>query len=1220
MGVSAAFVMRGIEGHGTTLLMLSLRPNKARVIRLSIITLALSPFILLAQSQAPTTRPSTTQADSRPADTQALDTQPDTQPLDTQPVETQPLAIRLNFKDASLDAVLQYLSDVAGFVVIRDVPVDGRVTLLSLQPVSPEQAVTLLNTILRANGLAAMQNGRTLRIVREDRARRHADTPVHFGADPSSIDATDELITQVIPIKNVDAVKLQADLKPIIGPDADVASNAGSNAIVMTDTSANVKRVVEIINTLDKGESSQSELKVIQLKNASASSAVKLVLSIFHTEEPRIRGGDPNQIRAFLEAQRQGKALGGGMDKALNGGHITAAADDRTNTVIVAGPTDTVKLIEGMLHDLDNNDSQVSQIKTFHLKSANAYSVSRVILSMFGEEEQGQTHLNDQSGVRTHVTASVEERTNTLIITAPAGTLAIIENIIHDLDTNPGVSPNIHSYHLKFADATSIDKVLSSVFNDVTERRRGQQPERINVTAEGRTNTLIVNGSPEALQIVDKLVSELDVSPNAGADVKFFHLKHADSVSAAKTIQAFFKPPDNTKSTDPSKYEPVNATADDRTNTVMVTAPPEAMSVVEQIVQELEADPSTVYQYRSYPLTFADASATAKQLTTMFTPDPQAVQDKNKPLPKDALHAHVICTFDDRTNTVMVTAPEDTLKIIDGMVKMLDANPASADDLQVFQLQYADADSAATLIDSIFDPDANTNTSSKSRSSSSNDPNRRPSKVHASADDRTNSLVVTAPGDLLKVVGKIIHQLDSNPSSKETFFIYRLRNAQSQNLELVLNEMFGNYQMPGSTGAFNRSGTNATASSQSQGSMSRTLSSSNGFRQPTMGGAFGSTTAAPFSAGRSSSRTPNSLSSSMMHVVTDLTGEVSVVADPDTNSLLVTTATKYQQQVKHIIEELDKPVPQVLIKVLIAEVTHEDAGDWGVDFSILNQRPSGKGLTVGQSMGNTSAYANNGGLAVSLLEGNVQATLHALATEGKLDVLSRPYILASDNQQASISVGQQVPIVTNVQVTDTGQLITTPTYQPVGIILNVTPHINPEGLVILDVAPEISQLTSSNIQIAPGVQSPVFDQRTAQSRVGIPDGKTIVIGGLMEDRKNTTINKVPILGDIPLIGELFRRTQTDKTKTELLIFLTPHVAQQPDLLDPMSKQEIEHTKLTPNAVSPGTFQDHLSGMQRGSVPQTRPSDQPPTVEYTPLDEPTTQPDTQDSEPIHIPAR
>ena len=1192
-----------------------MRPNKARVIRLSIITVALSPFILLGQSQPPTTRPSTTQSDSRPADTQ--DTQPDTQPLATQPADSQPASIRLNFKDASLDAVLQYLSDVAGFVVIRDAPVEGRVTLLSLQPVSPEEAVTLLNTILRANGLAAMQNGRTLRIVREDRARRHADTPVHFGADPSTIDATDEMITQVIPIKNVDAVKLQADLKPIIGPDADVASNAGSNAIVMTDTSANVKRVVEIINTLDKGESSQSELKVIQLKNASASSAVKLVLSIFHSEEPRIRGGDPNQIRAFLEAQRQGKALGGGIDKALNGGHITAAADDRTNTVIVAGPTDTVKLIEGMLHDLDNNDSQVSQIKTFHLKSANATSVSHVVLSMFDEEQQGQTHLNDQS-VRTHVTATVEERTNTLIVTAPGGTMAIIENIIHDLDTNPGISPNIHTYHLKFADATSIDKVLAAVFNDVTERRRGQQPERINVTSEGRTNTLIVTGSPEALEIVDKLVAELDVSPNAGADVKFFHLKHADSVNAAKTILIFFKPPDNTRSADQSKYEPVNATADDRTNTVMVTAPPEAMSVVEQIIQELEADPSTTYQFRSYPLTFADASATAKQLTAMFTPDPQAAQDKNKPLPKDALHAHVICTFDDRTNSVMVTAPEDTLKVIDGMVKMLDANPAAADDLQVFQLQYADADSAATLIDSIFDPDADQNANSKSKSSS-NDPNHRPSKVHASADDRTNSLVVTAPGDLLKVVGKIIHQLDSNPSSKETLFIYRLRNAQSQNLELVLNEMFGNYQMPGNNGSFNRNGS-SSAPSSSQTSMSRTLSSGNAFHQPTMGGSFGSTTGAPFTAGRSSSSIPSSLASNMMHVVTDLTGQVSVVADPDTNSLLVTTATKYQQQVKHIIEELDKPVPQVLIKVLIAEVTHENTADFGVDFSILNQRPSGKGLTVGQSMGNTGAYAANGGLAVSLLEGNVQATLHALATEGKLDVLSRPYILASDNQQASISVGQQVPIVTNVQVTDTGQLITTPTYQPVGIILNVTPHINPEGLVILDVAPEISQLTNSNIQIAPGVQSPVFDQRTAQSRVGIPDGKTIVIGGLMEDRKNTTINKVPILGDIPLLGELFRRTQTDKTKTELLIFLTPHVAQQPDTLDPMSKQEIEHTKLTPNAVAPGTFQDHLSGMQRGSVPQTRPSDHLPTVEYTPLDEPTTQPDTQESEPIHIPAR
>jgi general secretion pathway protein D len=234
-------------------------------------------------------------------------------------------------------------------------------------------------------------------------------------------------------------------------------------------------------------------------------------------------------------------------------------------------------------------------------------------------------------------------------------------------------------------------------------------------------------------------------------------------------------------------------------------------------------------------------------------------------------------------------------------------------------------------------------------------------------------------------------------------------------------------------------------------------------------------------------------------------------------------------------------------------------------------------------------------LVVSVVEENFTAALHALESKGKVDVLSRPYILASDNQLASMTVGEVVPFIAQSQVTSLGQIINTPDYEDVGIILNVTPHINPDGLVILDVTPEISQLTTSTVTISQGVNAPIVSRRAADTRVAIRDGETIVIGGLMEDKKNSTLTKVPILGDIPLIGPIFQRTRVTKTKTELLIFLTPHVAPQPELLPAMSKDELRGTKLTPSAVEPGTFDEHLRGMRRGSVPGTRPTTVPSAV-------------------------
>ena len=246
--------------------------------------------------------------------------------------------------------------------------------------------------------------------------------------------------------------------------------------------------------------------------------------------------------------------------------------------------------------------------------------------------------------------------------------------------------------------------------------------------------------------------------------------------------------------------------------------------------------------------------------------------------------------------------------------------------------------------------------------------------------------------------------------------------------------------------------------------------------------------------------------------------------------------------------------------MLIAEVTHDRSDDLGVDWSILNLS---KGLSGGSTVGNIASATANGGLAITLAESQLSTTFHALAVAGKLDVLSRPYILTSDNQEANILVGQEVPFITDTRQDALGGLINTIQYQDIGIILDVTPHINSDGLVVMDVAPQISSQSDQSVQIQAGVSAPVFNQRSASSHVGVRDGDTIVIGGLMQDQKIQTVTKVPIIGDIPWLGLLFQRDLVTKTKTELLIFLTPHVAQAPEHLVPMSVDEMKGVHLTP---------------------------------------------------------
>ena len=211
-------------------------------------------------------------------------TRPATDPPATQPAATQPGAqTGMNLRDVTLSAFLDQLQESDGLKIVNEAPPDLRLTgLTAKKPMSREESVQLLNTALQSKNYTAILRGSVLRIVEKSKGKK-SDVPVHFGTDPSKIEQSDELITQVMPVKTLDAVRLRQDLTPLIG-EADITANQASNAIVMTDTSANIHRVAEIIYNLDKHEAGSQDLKVVHLKFADAQDAAKLVMTIFRPD------------------------------------------------------------------------------------------------------------------------------------------------------------------------------------------------------------------------------------------------------------------------------------------------------------------------------------------------------------------------------------------------------------------------------------------------------------------------------------------------------------------------------------------------------------------------------------------------------------------------------------------------------------------------------------------------------------------------------------------------------------------------------------------------------------------------------------------------------------------------------------------------------------------------------------------------------------------------
>lgn len=292
-----------------------------------------------------------------------------------------------------------------------------------------------------------------------------------------------------------------------------------------------------------------------------------------------------------------------------------------------------------------------------------------------------------------------------------------------------------------------------------------------------------------------------------------------------------------------------------------------------------------------------------------------------------------------------------------------------------------------------------------------------------------------------------------------------------------------------------------------------------------------------------------------------LMGNAVIQYDTETDSLIIIADEETYQQIEKIVTSLDKPVPQVLIKVLFLEVTHTKGFDVGAEAT-YTYGSQGSQDTIQSIFG--LAKETRGGF-YKILDEDLEVVIRAIAEKTKLEVLSRPSILARNNQEATITVGQEVPFIRNSRITDNGDTINTIEYEDIGIILKVTPHITSGRLVELEVIPEISTLTGESIAISETVNARVIAKRSAETRVVVEDGRTVVIGGMMEDNETESVTQIPILGDIPILGMAFRRKIREKSKTELLIFLTPQVVETGQELRDASIAERNKTELAPLA-------------------------------------------------------
>jgi general secretion pathway protein D len=306
-------------------------------------------------------------------------------------------------------------------------------------------------------------------------------------------------------------------------------------------------------------------------------------------------------------------------------------------------------------------------------------------------------------------------------------------------------------------------------------------------------------------------------------------------------------------------------------------------------------------------------------------------------------------------------------------------------------------------------------------------------------------------------------------------------------------------------------------------------------------------------------------------------GPVTFTIDPISGSVIYITAPENQTNVQAALEALDAQMREVLIKVVFLEVTYSKGSDIGVEGGISHNLNGSQNVTfsnlfglASQGLTPTAGINTLFGESVFTLTGNnYDALVRAIEEKGKVEVLSRPTIMARNEQPASILIGQSVPLITGVNFGTLGQVTSVITYQPVGIQLVVTPFIHPNGNVEMILNPTISEVAPQSTLISSGTNgnfsTPYINSRSANTVVITPSGQTVVIGGLMQDSKTVTDSGIPVLQSIPLLGNLFKHKLQSDVKTELMIFVTPTVVDTPEDLARMSVDETSRTELSPKS-------------------------------------------------------
>lgn len=904
-----------------------------------------------------------------------------------------------------------------------------------------------------------------------------------------------------------------------------VSIDERTNALVVAGREEAVALVEVLVQQLDSDSaSSWVEPAIITLRHADAVRLAQTLDSIL------VRGSvvDPDAsaiARQFgrLRLARQGAApsemIQADIFRPVGGLVITP--EESLNALIVVGTPANAAVVRELVAMLDvEAAAESNSVRIFPLRYATADRIAGVLTDTFRQREQvGTTRPEDR------VVVTSDPRTNALIISTSPRSFAIVDNLLSTLDgeqSSPAVG--IHLIRVDGVDVAALAPRLQNLMRERLDAQRitGERPspaDAFRIEADAANKLLIVAASDENVRVINDLIAALvqagDTALAEDTRTEIIQAVNSRVADLADAIDALYVD----REVERRGERAVSVVANPRLNALIVAGTDADIEAIRALVRTLDTEQINIEQVLDrIELQSANALEVVNLLEAVLAGRPisgraaggreQAIRltyrDQIAQASLDGAILDLVRVEPDlRTNSVVVNAPRPVLELIRAIITDLDTTRAGERDIRQYRLVNADAEAMGVLLRDLFNlrqqgdayvliptsseplpggtpGDAPTTPPGRFGTRVTPVPDQR-QQLAITVDPRTNTLIVSGTSEYLDLVEEVVTELDAVEANSRERVVIPLRNAKAVDVETVLQSYFQN----------------------------------------------------------EANRLRDVLGDQAGSVARQLEQEVTIVGDVSSNQVLISASPRYISTVTQIVRELDAPPPQVMIQVLIAEVTIDAERDWGVDFSAgpfggsmteITSNPAGAAIASALGVPNFSVSSADFGLMIRALE-----------AQGKLEVLSRPQVTVNNNETAEFNAGENIAIVNGVERLDNGNTRSEVERKDVGIILNVTPSISGDGFVRLDIAPEISAVSQRTTEISEDFNAPIITQRKIDTTVTVRDGETVVIGGLLQTRAEQRETRVPLLGSLPVFGSIFRTTQQTDQKTELLIIITPRV-------------------------------------------------------------------------------